>query len=46
MEIRVQNLDAPRDAPDREQNADTVAPGGSHFYITAVQRTASIQKKL
>ena len=36
-------LDAPRDTLDREKNANTAAPAGSRYYITAVQRTASIQ---
>ena len=36
-------LDAPRTTLDREQDANTAAPVGSRYYITAVQRTASIQ---
>jgi hypothetical protein len=38
-------LDAPRNTLDRKnkKNTNTAAPAGSRYYITAVQRTASIQ---
>ena len=39
-------LDAPRNTLDREKNANTAAPAGSRYYITAVQRTTSFKFEL